>query len=141
MRFRTINHNLINSAIDNDWYAQEEIKRRNMEERKRLLQQQREEQKQAKLWAKPKDLLRNMSRKQQKLYKTFQREELYINKQNDLLNKQWNNELAKRTRVLKDENWAHKTMFDNDYAAKWNQKSQKLFRRMKKNYGRLHRLI
>lgn len=140
MRFRTLNHNLIDSAIDNDWYAQEEIKRRNAEDRKRLLQQQSEQKKFAQSMTKPNDLLRNMTSKQQKLYKTFEREELYINKQKNALNTQWRNELNSRTKKLKNEDWAHQTIF-TDYVAKWNQKSQKLLTRMKKNYGRLHRLI
>ena len=41
MRFRTLNHNLIDSAIDNDWFLQEEIKRKNREEQKKLMQPQR----------------------------------------------------------------------------------------------------
>lgn len=142
MRFRTINHNLIDSAIDNDWFLQEEIKRKNREEQKKLMQRKKEEPKSlAEQVVSPKDLLKNMSVKQQKILQTYAKTDLSIKRQQDRLNLSWKNTLTKQNALLKDKSWALNNMFENGFADKWNAKNKSLIDKRRKNLLRLHKII
>ena len=142
MRFRTLNHNLIDSAIDNDWFLQEEVKRRNKEEQKKLLQQKKEKEKSlADRIASPKDLLKNMTRKNQKVLQTYAKTDFHISNQQNKLDLSWKNELSKRTSLLNDKSWALNNMFVDGFAEKWNAKNNVLMNKRKKNLLRLHKII
>ena len=142
MRFRTLNHNLIDSEIDNDWFLQEEVKRRNKEEQKKLLQQKKEKEKSlADRIASPKDLLKNMTRKNQKVLQTYAKTDFHIRNQQNKLDLSWKNELSKRTSLLNDKSWALNNMFADGFADKWNVKNSLLIKQRKKNLFRLHKII
>ena len=142
MRFRTLNHNLIDSAIDNDWFLQEELKRRNKEEQKKMLQQKKGKGKSlADSIAHPNDLLKNMTKKNQKVLQTYAKTDFNIRSQQNKLDLSWKNELSKRTSLLNNKSWALNNMFNDGFAEKWNAKNSLLIKKRKKNLFRLHKII
>ena len=142
MRFRTLNHNLIDSAIDNDWFLQEEVKLRNKEEQKKMLQQKKGKGKSlADSIAHPNDLLKNMTKKNQKVLQTYAKTDFNIRSQQNKLDLSWKNELSKRTSLLNNKSWALNNMFNDGFAEKWNAKNSLLIKKRKKNLFRLHKII
>lgn len=139
MRYNVFDHSLLNSAINQDWYLEEETRRKNAEDKKRQEMLKKEKREFISNAVEPQKILQNMPDNQRKNFLALAKEEISIANNQMRLDMQWQLEEQKRTRILKDKSWAIQSMWDDGYAHRWNQQSLLLHERRKMNCLRLYK--